>query len=237
MTPVPPAPVGHPVIAAATVAPPAAGLAADLSDPSARIVAALHEAHASSGLRAAMVTGAGTAEDNTLVAATLARALSDVLPRVLLIDIAGSPTLETCIGARLDADGSEWSHTRWQSLPISEVTPHLSVATAERLAPPRGFTSERLGAVLDNCSIFDFVVICAPPVPALPDPAQLARYAGAVVFVLSARAPFSANERAMTQVGRATIVGTMLSGVPGDQPDTRTRTAPVTEPPAAPEAR
>jgi len=211
-------------------------VAVERSDPSARIVAVLQEAHASTGLRTVMVTGAGSHDDNTSVAGMLARGLSEALPRVLLIDTdPESPALQRSIGMRLDRDGPAWQHTRWQSLPICEVTPHLSVLTTERLVTAGGFTSDRIAAVLDNCSMFDFVVLCTPPVSSLPDAAQLARRAGAVVFVLSAHAPFSVNERCMTQVGRALIVATVLKGVPGEQPDTHTQTD--TAPPTASTAR
>lgn len=189
-------------------------------EPSARIAAALQEAHASSGCRAVMVTGTDSREDHTEVAISLARDLSLLLPRVLLVDVdADAATLQTSFDMRVDAGGAEWLRARG-TLPMYEVTPHLFVLTAERLVPPGGFTSDRIGAVLDNCSMFDFVVLCGPPVSSLPDAAQLARRVGAVVYVLSARAPFSVNERGMTQVGRTSIMGTVLRGVPGEKPDT-----------------
>jgi len=196
-------------------------------EPSARIAAALQEAHASTGCRAVMVTGTDSREDHTAVAISLARDLSLLLPRVLLVDVdADATTLQTSFDMRVDAGGADWLRARG-TLPMYEVTPHLFVVTAERLVPPGGFTSDRIGAVLDNCSMFDFVVLCGPPVSSLPDAAQLARRVGAVVYVLSARAPFSVNERGMTQVGRTSIVGTVLRGVPGEKPDTHPTTPTV----------
>ena len=72
-----------------------------------------------------------------------------------------------------------------------------------------------MGTLLDECaSRFDWVHPDVPPVGLLADAQILGRLTGAVILVIRAGAtPDAAVERAISQIGRESIIGTVLNAV------------------------
>jgi len=61
---------------------------------------------------------------------------------------------------------------------------------------------------------FDWVLLDTPPVGLLPDAQLLARLTQAVVFVIGAGStPFPVVEKAIAELGRECIIGTVLTGL------------------------
>ena len=77
--------------------------------------------------------------------------------------------------------------------------------------------------IVQSCAErFDWVVIDTPPVGMLSDAQIVARLAGGVLFVIAAGStPFAVVERALSELGRESIIGTVLNRVrEADIPDT-----------------
>ena len=90
--------------------------------------------------------------------------------------------------------------------------------------PLTALTSDRLPALVEQCTAtFDWVLLDAPPVGLMPDGNVLARLAKAVVFVIAADVtPCASVERAIAEIGRDTIVGTVLNRIDARRmPDAR----------------
>jgi Mrp family chromosome partitioning ATPase len=66
---------------------------------------------------------------------------------------------------------------------------------------------------VEQCAAaFDWVLLDAPPIGLMPDGNVLARLTKAVVFVIAAGVtPFKVVERAIAEIGRECIVGTVLN--------------------------
>jgi Mrp family chromosome partitioning ATPase len=73
--------------------------------------------------------------------------------------------------------------------------------------------------LLDHCAAaFDWVLLDAPPVGLMPDGNVLARLTKAVVFVIGAgTTPYKVIERAIGEIGRDYIVGTVLNRIEGQE--------------------
>jgi succinoglycan biosynthesis transport protein ExoP len=84
-------------------------------------------------------------------------------------------------------------------------------------------SSDRMRKFLDDVAgRFDWVLLDTPPVGLLPDAQVLGRLVHAAVFVIRAGAtPFAAVDRAIADLGREYIIGTVLNDVdPGALPTT-----------------
>jgi Mrp family chromosome partitioning ATPase len=112
---------------------------------------------------------------------------------------------------------NEVLHGEVQELPLVALSATLSVLTSGRTrsTPLAGLASQRMGTLLDDCaSRFDWVLLDVPPVGLLADAQILGRLTGAVILVIRAGAtPYALVERAITQIGRESIIGTVLNGV------------------------
>jgi capsular exopolysaccharide synthesis family protein len=184
-----------------------------------RLAAVLHEEQVQGKLKSVMVTSAVPTEGKTLTLVNLALTLSGSYGRrVLLIDAdLRAPSLHRLLEIRNTRGLSEALREGGRDLPIVEVATGLSVLTAGRPGPTplADLTSERIGNVIRECSAsFDWVLIDTPPVGLLPDAQVLARIVGAVVFVIAAGStPAAAVERAISEVGPDSIIGTVLNRV------------------------
>jgi capsular exopolysaccharide synthesis family protein len=184
-----------------------------------RVAAVLDNAQAARGLKRLMVTSALPREGRTSTVVNLALVLSESYARrVLLIDAdLRQPSLHGIFGVRSEPGLGEALHGSRQGLPVIEVSPLLSVLPAGQPGedPLRALASDRMCAVLDECANrFDWVLLDTPPLTLLTDAPLLARRAQAVVFVIGVgSAPFSVAEKAMTALGRASIIGTVLNGL------------------------
>jgi capsular exopolysaccharide synthesis family protein len=184
-----------------------------------RLAAALHDAQVENDLRTVMVTSALPREGKTLTVVNLGVTLSESYGRrVLLIDAdLRWPSLHEVLGLANDTGLTEaLLEARSEIRPV-EISPRLSVLPAGQAGaqPLAGLTSERMGAILDECETrFDWVLLDTPPVGLLPDARLLARLIRAVVLVIGAGStPASVVERAVAQLGSDSIVGAVLNGV------------------------
>lgn len=184
-----------------------------------RVAAVLHEAQVHGNLKTVMVTSTLPGEGKSLTVANLAHTLSGSYGRrVLVIDAdLRAPNLHRIFRLRNSAGLSEALRDARQALPFVEVAEGLSVLTAGRpgAAPLAGLISDRMGDIIRECaSTFDWVLVDTPPVGLLPDAQVLARFAGAVVFVIAAGStPRAAVERAVSELGADSIIGTVLNRV------------------------
>jgi Mrp family chromosome partitioning ATPase len=74
---------------------------------------------------------------------------------------------------------------------------------------------DRLQQILEECAArFDWVLVDTPPLGSGADAQLLARFVQGVIFVIRAgAAPYHVLERAVAQLGRESIIGTVLNGV------------------------
>ena len=187
-----------------------------------RLAAALHDAQTERGLKTIMVTSALPREGKTLTAVNVALTLSHSYGRrVLLVDadlrrptaheVLGIPNRSGLSDALAAADGVP---------PFIRVSPGLWALAAGRPGPTplAGLTSERMRQLLDEFELqFDWVILDTPPVGLLPDGHLLARLTRAVILVIAAASTdYAAVDRAVAELGRDCILGTVLNRVDED---------------------
>ena len=187
-----------------------------------RLAASLHELQIDTGLKTVMITSALPREGKTLTVTNLALTLArSYRKRVLLIDAdLRRPSLHEMFRFPKTVGLSE--ALRSGSRPhLLELSPLLSVLPAGEVDgdPLSALTSNRLAGLLADCaSAFDWVLLDAPPVGLMPDGSVLARLTKAVIFVIAAGCtPFKVVERAMKELGRECIVGTVLNRIDDGQ--------------------
>jgi protein-tyrosine kinase len=183
-----------------------------------RLAATLHELQIDTGLKTMMVTSATPREGKTLTVTNLALTLSkSYRRRVLLIDAdLRRPALHEMF--RLPKTVGLSEALRSGSRPhLLELSPLLSILPAGELEgdPLSALTSDRLPALIEQCTgAFDWVLLDAPPVGLMPDGNVLTRLVKAVVFVIAADVtPCGTIERAIAEIGRDSIVGTVLNRI------------------------
>ena len=184
-----------------------------------RLAATLHEAQIDKGLKSVLVTSAVPREGKTLTVVNLALTLSESYGRqVLLVDAdLRRPSVHEMLGIPNEPGLSELLRSNRVDPPILQVSPRLAVLPAGRVHdnPLAGLSSDRMRTFLDEVSAqFQWVLLDTPPVGLLPDAQLLGRVAQAAVFVIRAGAtPYAVVERAISELGRDCIIGTVLNGV------------------------
>ena len=184
-----------------------------------RLAASLHQLQTESGLKTLMVTSSMPREGKTLTVTNLALTLSESYRRrVLLIDAdLRRPSIHDLLRLPNSTGLSEGLRSAKGRLPLLEVSPLLSVLTAGKpdADPMAGLSSERMSALVEEWSTeFDWVLLDAPPVGLMPDANVLARLTRAVVFVIAAgTTSHKVIERAIAEIGRDFIVGTVLNRI------------------------
>jgi capsular exopolysaccharide synthesis family protein len=182
-----------------------------------RLAAAVHHLQTESGLKSLMVTSALPREGKTLTITNLALTLSELYKRrVLLIDAdLRRPAIHKMFRLPNSVGLSSVLRSDPGEVPILEVSPLLSVLPAGRsdVHDMAGLVSGRFRALLAECtSNFDWVLLDAPPVGLMSDSHLLAGEVKAVLFVVSAGStPYQIVERAIAEVGRECVVGTLLN--------------------------
>lgn len=183
-----------------------------------RLAGSLHQLQTDAGLKTLMVTSAMPREGKTLTVTNLALTLSESYrKRVLLIDAdLRRPSLHEVF--RLPKTIGLSEALRSGSRPhLLELSPLLSILPAGELEgdPLGALTSERLQALVEHSSAaFDWVLFDTPPTGLMPDGNVLARLTKAVVFVIAAGVtPYKLVERAIGELGRECIVGTILNRI------------------------
>ena len=184
-----------------------------------RLAAALHDAQVDKGLKTVMVTSAVPREGKTLTVVNLALTLSQSYGRrVLLVDAdLRRPSVHEALGIHNERGLSEVLLSNRMELPLVEVAEQLWVLPAGRAegSPLAVLSSDRMRKFLEEVAgRFDWVLLDTPPVGLLPDAQVLGHLVHAAVFVIRAGAtPFAAVERAITDLGRECIIGTVLNDV------------------------
>jgi capsular exopolysaccharide synthesis family protein len=184
----------------------------------------LQEAQLDRGLRTLLVTSATPREGKTLTVVNLALTLSDsYAKRVLIIDAdLRRPSVHRALGIAAGVGLSEALFRPTGQVPLVQVSPRLSVLLAGRPDPNplARLSPERIQPLLEECaSRFDWVLVDTPPIGAGADAQLLARFVQGALFVIRAgAAPYAVVERAIAELGRECVIGTVLNGTDGAVP-------------------
>ncbi|MBA2413718.1 MAG: CpsD/CapB family tyrosine-protein kinase [Burkholderiaceae bacterium] len=184
-----------------------------------RLAATLHGLQTEHGTNTLMVTSTVPREGKTLTVTNLALTLSESYQRrVLLIDAdLRRPTVHELLGVPNVLGLSDGLEANSGGLPLVQVSSNLWVLPAGRpdANPMAGLTSDRMRVLLEEAaSEFDWVLVDTPPVGIMPDAHLLARLTQGVIFVIAAGStPFALVERAVADIGREHIVGTVLNRI------------------------
>jgi protein-tyrosine kinase len=222
-----------PVVAAATSGPtlarvpPSIGaksVAPRVIDPASveqyrRLAATLHSLQGQRGVKTVMVTSSVPREGKTLTAVNLALTLSESYRRrVLLIDAdMRRPSVHELFGVPNRLGLGDGLRAPGTTLTLVNSTEHLTILTAGRPDPnpTAGLSSERMRAVLKEAAErFDWVILDTPPVGMLSDASLIGSFVDGVVFVVGAgTTERQVVERAINEIGRERILGTVLNRV------------------------
>jgi protein-tyrosine kinase len=184
-----------------------------------RLAASIHELQLERGLKTLAVTSAVPREGKSLTVANLALTLSESYGRrVLLIDAdLRRPSLHELFGLSNATGLGDVLRSDRRDLPLVKVTPLLSVLPAGEPGNDAvaGITSDRMRALLEEAATeYDWVLLDAPPVAVMPDAALLAGMTRAIVLVIAAGStPYAQVARAIDELGRDCIVGTVLNKI------------------------
>ena len=184
-----------------------------------RLAATLHGLQIEHGTKTVMVTSALPGEGKTLTITNLALTLSESYRRsVLLIDAdLRRPSVHELLRVPNARGLSDGLRAESGELPLVQISAKLSVLPAGRADsnPMAGLTSDRMRTLLEEAAAsFDWVLVDTPPVGIMPDAHLLARLTNGVIFVIAAGAtPFALVERAVTEIGRDHIIGTVLNRI------------------------
>jgi capsular exopolysaccharide synthesis family protein len=185
-----------------------------------RLAATLHEAQVEKGIKAVVVTSALPREGKTLTAVNLALTLSESYGRrVLLVDAdLRRPSIHEVLGIDNSRGLSDVVRSERMEVPLVHVSANLAVLPAGRgeMNPVAGLSSDRMRILLQEAAPrYDWVLLDTPPVGFLPDAQVLGPLAQGVLFVIRAGStPFPIIERAINEIGRDRVIGTVLNGVP-----------------------
>ena len=184
-----------------------------------RLAATLHDAHTEKGLKSVMVTSAVPKEGKTLTVVNLALTLSESYgKRVILIDAdLRRPSVHEVLGLANEKGLTDVLRSERLEPPIVQLSANLSVLPSGHPDhnPLAGLSSDRMLRLLETLTTqYDWVLLDTPPVGLLSDAQVLGRLAQAAIFVIRAGAtPFEVIDRAIAELGRDCIIGTVLNGV------------------------
>ena len=186
-----------------------------------RLAAAMHELQVARGVKTLLLTSALPKEGKTLTTTNLALTLSESYERrVLLIDAdLRRPTVHEVLQLPNTRGLTDALRTPGVELPLQRISAHLTVVPAGRAGnnPMAGLTSDRMKALLEKAAVdYDWVLIDSPPVGILPDAGLLAGLAQAILLVVAAGStPYHLVQRAVGDLGRDLIVGTVMNRIEG----------------------
>jgi len=182
-----------------------------------RLAASLHQLQGEQGLRSVMVTSAVPQEGKTLTIVNLAVTLSESYKRrVLLIDAdLRRPSVHSVFGLSNRRGLCDVLRSASGEVPFTRLSSHLAVLPAGSAEgdPMSALASPRIPDLLeDAASEFEWVLLDAPPVALMADARLLVRLTRAVIFVIgSGSTPYTAVEKAVAEIGREHIIGTVLN--------------------------
>ena len=182
-----------------------------------RLAAALHRLQAEQSLRRLMVSSAVPGEGKTLTVVNLAMTLSEFYERrVLLIDAdLRRPSLHDVFGISNTAGLCDALRAERSEPQFARVSPRLWVLPAGTpdSDPMAVLASKQMEQFVGELEAsFDWILLDAPPLGLMADATLLARLTRAVVVVVAAGStPHALVERAIADIGREHIVGTVLN--------------------------
>jgi protein-tyrosine kinase len=182
-----------------------------------RLAAALHRLQAEQSLRRLMVSSAVPGEGKTLTVVNLAMTLSEFYERrVLLIDAdLRRPSLHDVFGISNTAGLCDALRAERSEPQFARVSPRLWVLPAGTpdSDPMAVLASKQMEQFVGELEAsFDWILLDAPPLGLMADATLLARLTRAVVVVVAAGStPHALVERAIGDIGREHIVGTVLN--------------------------
>ena len=186
-----------------------------------RLAAAVEHHQVEQGLNRLMVSSSVPGEGKTLTIVNLAMTLSkSYTRRVLLVDAdLRSPSIHGVFGIP-NVDGlCEALQSNSREVSLTRVSQRLWVLPAGALHgdPLTVLASPRMAELLEDLATqFDWVLLDAPPVALMPDAGLLVRLTRAAVLVIGAGStPHSVVEKAVADLGRDNIVGTVLNRIEG----------------------
>jgi capsular exopolysaccharide synthesis family protein len=166
-----------------------------------------------------MITSAAPREGKTLTSSNLAMTFSELYgQRVLLIDgDLRRPSIHEVFGIPNTTGLSDGLVAHDKRLQLVQVTPQLSVLPGGNpdVNSMAGLISERMRAVLKEAADrFDWVIVDSPPVGLISDARIMADLVDGVILVIGAGStPYQAIERAVEELGRDRILGTVLNKI------------------------
>jgi capsular exopolysaccharide synthesis family protein len=184
-----------------------------------RLAASMQELQIERGLKMLTVTSAMPREGKTLTVTNLALTLSESYGRrVLLIDAdLRRPSIHELFGVPNTAGLSDALTSDRPAVALLSMAPTLSVLFAGQSSPNpvAAISSDRMRALLAQAvADFDWVLLDSPPVNLMPDAGLLGGLTRAVLLVIGAGiTPYEAVGRAIEELGRDCIVGTVLNRV------------------------
>ena len=182
-----------------------------------RLAAAMHRVQAEQSLRRLMVSSAVPGEGKTLTVVNLAMTLSEFYERrVLLIDAdLRRPSLHDVFGISNTAGLCDALRAERSEPQFARVSPRLWVLPAGTpdSDPMAVLASKQMEQFVGELEAsFDWILLDAPPLGLMADATLLARLTRAVVVVVAAGStPYALVERAIADIGREHIVGTVLN--------------------------
>ncbi|HMD35974.1 MAG TPA: CpsD/CapB family tyrosine-protein kinase [Vicinamibacterales bacterium] len=184
-----------------------------------RLAATMHHTQAEQNLKHLMVTSAAPKEGKTLTIVNLALTLSESYERrVLLIDAdLRRPSVHTVFGISNKYGLSHAIQSDPMELRTSRVSRNLWVLPAGTPDgnPTAALASRQMERLLDDVTpSFDWILLDAPPFGLVADTTLLARLVRAVVIVIAAGSTqYASVEKAVAELGKEYIVGTVLNRV------------------------
>jgi protein-tyrosine kinase len=182
-----------------------------------RLAAAMHRLQAEQSLRRLMVSSAVPGEGKTLTVVNLAMTLSEFYERrVLLIDAdLRRPSLHDVFGISNTAGLCDALRAERSEPQFARVSPRLWVLPSGTpdSDPMAVLASKQMEQFVGELEAsFDWILLDAPPLGLMADATLLARLTRAVVVVVAAGStPYALVERAIADIGREHIVGTVLN--------------------------
>jgi capsular exopolysaccharide synthesis family protein len=176
---------------------------------------ALMQAAGGRAVKTILITSALAGEGKTITAINLALALTELGPRVLLIDgDLSSPGLHQLLQLR-NAGGLSEALMRGRDVEVVRATDRFNVVTggAELDDPMSALISNAMRRLLiEAARQYDFVLLDTPPVSTLVDAHLLAWLADGTVLVIAAgTTPAKAVQDAVESLGAERVLGAVLN--------------------------
>lgn len=183
-----------------------------------RLAESLHQAHGEGRARRVLVTSVGDEDGKARAALDLALTLTRTFgTRGLIVDAdLREPRLHLMVDAPNDVGLGDLLRGDGRDAVLVQLSSllHLLPAGSSGAPSTAELTSETMRALLDEAAgHYDWVVVNGPCVSPAAGGSALAHVCDSVVFVVDAAAPFPAIERAIGQIGRERVIGTVLNGL------------------------